>query len=102
MKWSQLFPSIPSGPTPDPMMVAFYSGATGLECLIAGLFFLRFWRDSRDRLFLRFAFAFWMLGVSYVLLGLIAFATDWRMYVFLVRLAAFCLILLGIVEKNRH
>jgi hypothetical protein len=83
-------------------MNTFLQGAVAMGCTIAGLFFLRFWRDSRDRLFLRFAFAFWMLGVSYVLLGLIAFATDWRVYVFLVRLAAFCLILLGIVEKNRH
>jgi hypothetical protein len=83
-------------------MNTFLQGAVAMGCAIAGLFFMRFWRDSRDRLFLRFAFAFWMLAVSYALLGLISFATDWRVYVFLVRLAAFCLILLGIVEKNRR
>jgi hypothetical protein len=83
-------------------MNTFLQGAVAMGCAIAGLFFMRFWRDSRDRLFLRFAFAFWMLAVSYALLGLISFATDWRVYVFLVRLAAFSLILLGIVEKNRR
>jgi len=81
--------------------VAFIQGAVAMGCLVAGIFFLRFWQRSRDRLFLRFATAFWMLAVSYVLLGLIAF-TEWRVYVFVVRLAAFCTILYGIFEKNRR
>ena len=83
-------------------MNVFFQGAVTMGCAIAGLFFLRFWRESRDGLFLRFAFAFWMLGASYAILGLVAVATDWRVYVFLVRLAAFCLILFGIAEKNRR
>jgi hypothetical protein len=73
-----------------------------MGCAVAGLFFLRFWRDSRDRLFMWFALAFWMLAGSYVLLGVISLATEWRVYVFVVRLAAFCLILAGIYEKNRQ
>ncbi len=83
-------------------MGVFLQGAVAMGCAIAGVFFLRFWRDSRDGLFLRFAFAFWMLGVSYVLLGVISFATEWRVYVFVVRLLAFCLILFAILEKNRR
>jgi heme A synthase len=79
----------------------FLQGAVGMGCAVVGLLFLRFWRDSRDRLFLRFAFAFWTLALSYVLLGVISFATEWRVYVFVVRLVAFCLILYAIVEKNR-
>ena len=38
---------------------------------------------------------------SYALLGLLTFATEWRLYVFVVRLLAFCMILYGIFEKNR-
>lgn len=82
-------------------MNAFLQGTVAMGCGIAGLFFLRFWRDARDRLFLLFALAFWLLAVSYVFLGVISFATDWRVYVFVVRLVAFCLILYGIFEKNR-
>ena len=83
-------------------MSAFFYGATAMGCAIAGLFFLRFWRESLDRLFLLFALAFWMLASNYAVLGTVTFATEWRVYVFLVRLAAFCLIIFAIVDKNRH
>jgi Family of unknown function (DUF5985) len=83
-------------------MNPFFYGATAMGCFIAGLFFLRFWRESLDRLFLLFALAFWMLAFNYAVLGTVAFANEWRVYVFLVRLAAFCLIIFAIVDKNRH
>ena len=83
-------------------MVAFIQGAVGMGCAVIGIFFLRFWHQSRDRLFLWFTVAFWMLSFSYVLLGVISFATEWRVYVFVVRLLAFCTILYGIFEKNRR
>ena len=67
-----------------------------------GLYFLRFWRESFDRLFLLFAFAFWLLAANYALLGTIQFANEARVYVFTVRLVAFCLILYGIFDKNRR
>jgi hypothetical protein len=81
--------------------VPFVYGAVAMGCVIAGVFFLRFWQQWRDRLFLRFASAFWILGLSYALLGLVAFATEFRVYVFIVRVLAFCMILYGIFEKNR-
>src|SRR5262245_60048104 len=37
----------------------------------AGLFFFRFWRDTRDRLFLLFGTAFWLLSLTWVLLALL-------------------------------
>jgi hypothetical protein len=82
--------------------VSFLYGAVAMGCLIVGVFFLRFWQQSRDRLFLRFALAFWTLAISYTLLGLVTFATEWRVYVFVVRLLAFCMILYGVFEKNRR
>jgi hypothetical protein len=84
------------------MTTSFLQGVVAMGCAVAGLLFLRFWRDSRDRLFLHFALAFWTMGFSYTLLGLIAFATEWRVYVFALRLLAFCLIIAGILEKNRR
>jgi Ca2+/Na+ antiporter len=83
-------------------LVAFIHGCVAMGCGIAGLFFLRFWHQIRDRLFLRFAVAFWILAFSYLLLGVVSFATEWRIYVFVVRLLAFCVILYAIVEKNRR
>jgi hypothetical protein len=84
------------------MMSTFLQGAVTMGCLLAGLFFLRFWRDSRDRLFVLFALAFWMLGISYVLLTFAPLSTDWRPDVFVTRLIAFCLILSAIADKNRR
>ena len=83
-------------------MVTFLHGAVAMGCVVAGLFFLRFWRDSQDRLFRWFALAFWVLAASYTLLGLVSFATEWRVYVFVLRLISFSLILFAIFEKNRR
>jgi len=62
--------------------------------------FFRFWQQTGDRLFVSFASAFGLLAVSYALVGLVAFATEWRVYVFAVRLVVFCMIIYGIVEKT--
>lgn len=100
MTWSELFPAMDTGPTPDPLMVAFYSGASGLECLIAGLFFLRFWRRTGESLFLAFAFAFWLLGANAVLPVLLGRPAQMHGEVYLLRLLAFLLIILAILAKN--
>jgi hypothetical protein len=83
-------------------MVTFLYGAAAMGCGVVGLFFWHFWRQSVDRLFLMFALAFWMLALDRAVLGLLSFATEWRQYVFLIRLIAFCLILYGIFDKNRR
>jgi uncharacterized membrane protein len=84
------------------MMVTFLRGATAMGCLVAALFFLRFWRQSLDRFFLLFALAFAILAFDYAVLGLVSFATEWRVYVFGVRLVAFGMILGAIALKNRQ
>jgi hypothetical protein len=84
------------------MTIPFIQGAVAMGCLIAAIFFLRFWNHSHDRLFFWFSSAFALLAVSYVLLGTITLATEERVYVYAVRLLAFCLILYGIFEKNRR
>ena len=78
------------------------SGALVAMNLMAGLLFLRFWRDTRDRLFGMFAAAFALLAVQRALL--LAYrhpAGDEEAGIYLVRLAAFLLILDAIVDKNR-
>ncbi|MCD2322944.1 DUF5985 family protein [Sphingomonas sp. IC-56] len=69
---------------------------------IAALFFLRFWRDTRDGLFLCFAAAFLLLGISQLVLSLESVSDEYRAWVYLGRLAAFLLIVVGILRKNRR
>jgi hypothetical protein len=79
----------------------FLSGAITLGFLIAGLFFLRFWRRTRDSLFLAFAAAFVLLGLGQAIQALANIPQEERSYIFLIRLAAFTIILAAIVRKNR-
>ena len=81
--------------------VSFLNGAVAMACIIAGIAFLAYWRDSRDRLFVFFAVAFWVLAFNWVLIAAIDPASEHRHWFYLLRLVAFALIAVGIVEKNR-
>jgi xanthine/uracil permease len=78
----------------------FLLGAIVMGCGVAGLFFLRFWRRTRDRLFLIFGVAFWTLGVNWLALLFIR-QDEVRTWLYGLRLVAFVLILIGIIDKNR-
>ena len=82
-------------------LVDFLSGAITMGFLIAGLFFLRFWKGTRDSLFIAFALAFFLLGVTQALLTFTEIPVEERSWLFLLRLAAFSLILGSIWSKNR-
>ncbi len=75
-------------------------GAIVMGYAVAGLFFLRFWRQTRDRLFLIFAISFWLLGAQRLALVLAAEMVESHTGFYLARLFAFLLILLAIVDKN--
>lgn len=83
-------------------MTLFMSGVLVMGYAVSALFFARFWKDTRDRLFLYFAFAFALLAVQRGGLALSAvegYSTTWY---YLLRLFAFLLILAAIVDKNRR
>lgn len=83
-------------------MSEFLLGATTMGFWVAGLFFLRFWFQTRDRLFVIFALAFWMMGINrFVFLMLIRMDEANNMPLYVVRLLAFGLILVAILDKNR-
>jgi hypothetical protein len=82
-------------------MSQFLSGAIMMACAVAGLFFLRFWRKTADRLFAIFAVAFWMLAVERLVLAMIRETNEVRGYVYIIRFFAFLLILWAIADKNR-
>ena len=69
---------------------------------IAGLFFLRFWRETRDRLFAIFAVAFWLLGITRIALATTQNSSaETHSNIYILRLIAFLLILAAIADKNR-
>ena len=81
--------------------IDFLSGAVTFGFLVAGLFFLRFWQRTNDGLFLAFAIAFALLGIGQAVQALAKIPAEERSYIFLIRLAAFTLILIAIARKNR-
>lgn len=87
--------------TPAAALLFFLRGALVIGCAVAGLFFTRFYRQTRDRLFLFFAAAFWVLGLNWVMLAFYRVAQETRHDAFVVRLVAFAIILFAIVDKNR-
>lgn len=82
-------------------LIGFLSGAVTLGFAVAALFFLRFWRDTREELFLAFAIAFLLLGVAQAILALGGVPDELRSWIYLVRLAAFLTIIVAILRKNR-
>ncbi|HEY0131554.1 MAG TPA: DUF5985 family protein [Allosphingosinicella sp.] len=80
----------------------FLSGAITAGFAVAGFFFLRFWKRTRESLFLAFAAAFWLLGLGQALLTFTDIPVEERSWLFLLRLAAFSLILVSIWRKNRR
>jgi hypothetical protein len=83
------------------LMFGLVSGAILMGYAVCALFFLRFWRQTRDRLFLVFALAFGLLGMQRLALVLTEPLEEWRTGLYIVRLLAFLLILGAIVDKNR-
>lgn len=81
-------------------MTELLSGAIAMGYWVAGLFFYRFFRQSRDRLFAIFAVAFWILCIQRMLLHS-PFWVSHPAMLYGIRLAAFLLILVAIVDKNR-
>ena len=80
----------------------FLSGAIVMGFWVIGLFFFRFWRESRDRLFAYFCFAFWILAAERI--GVVYIGTaqeETGPVVYLARVIAFSLIAWSILEKNR-
>jgi hypothetical protein len=79
----------------------FIMGAIAMGFAVAGLFFLRFWKETGDRLFALFALAFFILAVNRVCLAFLAEQMSQGFQLYWIRFAAFLLILVAILDKNR-
>jgi hypothetical protein len=83
-------------------MENFMMGAIAMASCVAALFFLRFWRDTGDRLFLIFAASFFLLAATRLGLAMSSVTQESNTHWYWVRLVAFVLILVAIVDKNRR
>ena len=79
----------------------FVSGMLVAGYAVAALFFLKFWRQTRDRLFGWFAAAFVLLMVQRIALAAAVGSGVDPLWYYVIRLVAFLLIIVAIVQKNR-
>jgi hypothetical protein len=83
------------------MIEGFLLGVIVTASLTAGMFFLKFWRRTRDPLFLAFSAAFVIEGLNRVVFLFVDRPNEGNPLIYTVRLMAFLLIVAAIVWKNR-
>jgi hypothetical protein len=85
-------------------MEQFVTGAIAMASAVVALFFMRFWRETGDRLFGMFSLAFLLLGITRLGLALSSphIPDEPHTHWYWMRLVAFLLILVAIVDKNRR
>lgn len=83
-----------------PITFAFVGGLLTAGYTVAGLFFLSFWRRTKDSLFAVFAVAFWLMALNQALPVVLGVPREEQSGIYLLRLAAFILIILAILRKN--
>jgi hypothetical protein len=84
------------------MTMHFLWGALTVLCFVAGLFFLKYWRQSRESLFVALACSFWLLGLNWLALAILDVQDETRHYLYVLRLVAFLLLIVGIAGPNRR
>ena len=82
-------------------MEQLLAGAVAAGSFVAGLFFFRFWHQTRDRFFLFFAASFFLEAGNRVALALVDHADEHEPLFYLFRLLGYGLILAAIWQKNR-
>ena len=81
-------------------LAAVLAGATAMASIVAALFFLKFWRRTRDSFFLLFAAAFAIDAIGRFVLAIVQMSDVAEPIYFLPRLVMFGLIVIAIIKKN--
>jgi hypothetical protein len=81
-------------------MSEFMQGATMMASAAVAVFFLRFWRQTADRLFAVFAAAFALFAVNRLLLAVLDQESETRTWVYALRAATFLMIAAAVLDKN--
>jgi hypothetical protein len=80
----------------------FLVGSLALASAMAALFFWHYWKQSQDRLFVLFAAAFAAMTINWIGVAMIDPSREGQHYIYGVRLLAFLLIIVAIIDKNRR
>ena len=83
-------------------VAALIAGALAAGYAVAGLFFAKFWSRTRDRLFAIFALAFWLLAIQRIAMVASDHWLEDTTGLYALRLVAFLLFLVAIIDKNRQ
>jgi hypothetical protein len=82
-------------------MDGFLVGAIAAMSLVISLFFFRFWRKTQDRFFLFFALSFLIEACNRTLMASVDGWQEGSPFYYMVRLLAYTLIIVAILDKNR-
>ena len=82
------------------MIEGFLIGVIATTSVVAGLFFLRFWKRTQDPLFLAFGIAFLIEGINRVRFLSLSDPGEGEPSIYLIRLLAYLLIAGAIIHKN--
>lgn len=78
----------------------FLGGAIVFGYWVIALFFLKFWRRTRDPLFRAFSLAFFVLGAGRIAEAIVRHSQVDSPEVYIFRLIAFGTLIWGIIQKN--
>ena len=81
-------------------MTEFMSGIVATTFCVAGLYFRFFYLRTRDRLFFFFSLACFILVVERICLVAVSPNYEFAPLIYAVRLIAFVVLLIGIIQKN--
>lgn len=81
-------------------MIEFFAGALSMAYLVAAVFFFRFWKKTRDRLFLHFSIAFVLFMLNQAATMALQTQGERDGYAYFLRVLGFSLILYSIWDKN--
>lgn len=84
----------------SPLMEGFLMGVVAAASLAIGVIFFKYWRRTRDFLFLAFSLAFVMECLNRITLLSADHPNEGSPRYYIVRLLSFLLILVGILKKN--
>jgi Family of unknown function (DUF5985) len=84
------------------MIEGFLLGVIVTAMLVAGGYFLKFWRQTRDLLFPGFGAAFIIEGLNRTAFLFVGESAGYHPVIYSVRLLSYLLILASIAHKNRR
>ena len=90
------------------LTAVFFSGICMTSFAASGVFFLKFWKASRDPFYLYFCMACWLLAIERIVVVTLTYMLNWMTpenesgsWIYIIRLVAFLIIFAAVLQKNR-